>query len=52
MASAVCGAVEKQGLREFYEPYTGEGLGAVDFGWSTLAAELADPDPRAAASYL
>jgi glycogen debranching enzyme len=52
MADAVCGAVEREGLREFYEPFTGEGLGAVDFGWSTLACELADPDPRAAASYL
>jgi mannosylglycerate hydrolase MGH1-like protein len=52
MAGAICDVVEKQGLREFYEPFTGEGLGAVDFGWSTLVAELADPDPRAARSYL
>lgn len=52
MAKAVCAAVEREGLREFYEPSTGEGLGAVDFGWSTLACELADPDPRAAGSYL
>ncbi|MFN2612443.1 MAG: hypothetical protein ABR536_03620 [Solirubrobacterales bacterium] len=52
LARAVCRAVECQGLREFYEPFTGEGLGAFDFGWSTLACELADPDSRAASSYL
>ncbi len=52
MAAQIAAVVEREGLREFYEPFTGEGLGAVDFGWSTLAAELADPDPRAAGSYL
>ena len=33
-------AIEKSGYREYYEPYTGEGLGASDFGWSTLALDL------------
>ncbi len=33
-------AIEKSGYREYYEPYTGEGLGATDFGWSTLALDL------------
>ena len=28
------------------------GMGALDFGWSTLVMEMIDPDPRAAGSYL
>ncbi|HLF04201.1 MAG TPA: trehalase-like protein, partial [Dehalococcoidia bacterium] len=32
--------VEKSGFREYYHPYTGEGLGARDFGWSTLVLDL------------
>ena len=43
---------DSKDLREFYEPHTGEGLGAVDFGWSSLICELVDPDPAAAGSYL
>jgi hypothetical protein len=42
----------REGSREFYEPFTGEGLGARDFGWSTLTAELAAPDPAAPRSHL
>lgn len=52
MASCLSAAVAKERLREFYEPYSGEGLGAKEFGWSSLIAELADPDPAAAGSYL
>ena len=52
MATRLSGAVVKQRLREFYEPYSGEGLGAREFGWSSLIAELAEPDPAAAGSYL
>ena len=44
--------VARSGLREYYHPYTGAGLGAVDFAWSSLVLELLDPDPRAARSYL
>jgi glycogen debranching enzyme len=44
--------VVSEGLREYYHPYSGEGMGAVDFGWSTLAMEMVDPDPRAARSYV
>ena len=33
-------AVEKSGFREYYHPYTGEGLGARDFGWTTLVLDL------------
>lgn len=52
LAERVVGAVSRAGLREYYDPYTGEGMGATGFSWSALAMELADPDPRAAASYL
>lgn len=33
-------AVEKSGFREYYNPLTGEGLGARQFGWSTLVADM------------
>ncbi len=36
----------------YYDPYTGRGMGATDFAWSSLIVELLDPDPRAAASFL
>jgi Mannosylglycerate hydrolase MGH1-like glycoside hydrolase domain len=52
MARRLSAAVAKARLREFYEPYSGEGLGAKEFGWSSLIAELADPDPTASRSYL
>jgi hypothetical protein len=52
MAQRLSDAVAKVRLREFYEPYSGEGLGAKEFGWSSLIAELADPDPAASRSYL
>ena len=53
MAKRLSAAVVEQRLREFYEPYSGEGLGAQEFGWSSLIAELADPDRRSApSSYL
>ena len=45
-------AVEREGLREYYDPRTGKGLGARNFAWSALIAELADPDLAAAHSYL
>ena len=32
--------VEKSGFREYYNPYTAEGLGAKDFGWSTLILDF------------
>ncbi|MBI2954791.1 MAG: hypothetical protein HYY30_10795 [Chloroflexi bacterium] len=34
--------VLKSGFWEFYNPFTGEGLGAPNFGWSTLAVDMAD----------
>jgi len=32
--------VSRSGFREFYNPWTGEGYGATDFGWSTLVVDL------------
>jgi hypothetical protein len=52
MAAQLAGAVEQVGLREYYDPYTGGGMGAVEFGWSSLVLELVDRDSRVAASYL
>jgi Mannosylglycerate hydrolase MGH1-like glycoside hydrolase domain len=52
LASGVIGAVQREGLREYYDPRDGTGLGAKEFAWSALVAELADPDPSAAGSYL
>lgn len=33
--------IEMSGFREYYNPETGEGNGAVDFGWSTVAVDIA-----------
>jgi hypothetical protein len=52
MAKALSGAVARERLREFYDPRNGDGLGAKEFGWSSLIAELADPDSAAASAYL
>jgi len=52
MASKLSRAVAAERLREFYDPYSGEGLGAREFGWSSLTAELVDPDPVACFAYL
>ena len=48
----VATAVLASGLREYYDPYTGRGMGMPDFAWSALAMELVDPDPAAGSSYL
>ncbi|MEK6278457.1 MAG: hypothetical protein AABM29_10655 [Actinomycetota bacterium] len=52
MAEALGEAVRREGLREYYDPRDGSGHGARDFAWSALVAELAEPDPAAAAGYL
>jgi hypothetical protein len=43
MSSRLQRAVLREGLREYYHPYTGRGLGARDFAWSSLIAEMAAP---------
>jgi hypothetical protein len=45
-------AVTREGLSEYYDPRDGRGLGAPDFAWSSLIAEMAEPDPAAARSYM
>jgi hypothetical protein len=45
LADGVIAAVAREGLREYYEPRSGTGMGAKDFAWSALIAELADPRP-------
>jgi hypothetical protein len=52
LATRISDAVQGEGLREYYDPFTGAGMGARDFAWSTLVLELAQPDERAASSYL
>jgi hypothetical protein len=44
--------VGMSGMREYYNPYTGAGMGAHSFAWSTLALEVVDPNPGASSSYL
>jgi len=43
MADGLIRAVEREGLREYYDPRTGKGLGAKDFAWSALIAEMVGP---------
>ena len=43
LAAGVIAAAAREGLREYYDPRNGKGLGAKDFAWSALIAELADP---------
>jgi hypothetical protein len=50
LADGITGAVEREGLREYYDPRTGAGLGAEDFAWSALVTELADPGSAAPAA--
>ena len=46
VVASLARAAARDGLREYYDPLTGQGLGARGFGWSTLLVEL----ERAAAS--
>jgi hypothetical protein len=43
LAGALAQALLREGLREYYDPFTGAGMGARDFSWSALALELIDP---------
>jgi hypothetical protein len=52
IASRLTEVIEREGFREYYEPRAGRGMAAHDFGWSTLAVEIADPDPRSLSSFL
>ena len=39
-AAASAAHVLRTGFREYYHPYTGEGLGTHGFGWSTLVVGM------------
>lgn len=52
LADRLCAVVVRAGLREYYHPRTGAGMGAANFAWSTLVMELAGREPQARASYL
>ncbi len=52
LSRRVGGALLSSGLREYYNPYTGAGMGTPGFAWSSLALELVAPDPAAGQSYL
>ena len=52
LGNRLIGAVAREGLREYYHPISGRGMGARDFAWSALATELVEPDPGASHSYL
>ena len=39
---SLAAAIERDGFREYYNPHTGAGLAARDFGWSTLIVDLLD----------
>ena len=51
MAARIGRAVDAVGLREYYDPFTGRGMGATDFSWSALVMELVEPDPSARSSH-
>jgi hypothetical protein len=52
LARGVEHALLQSGVREFYNPYDGRGMGAHDFAWSTLALEMHEPDEGAPTSHL
>jgi hypothetical protein len=53
MARMIERAIVERGMREYFNPFSGEGLGAFDFAWTSLAMEMSEPDlPAASRSYL
>ena len=42
MAERLAAVVLREGLREYYHPRTGAGMGATDFGWTALVLEMAE----------
>ena len=52
MAARIARAVGGAGLREYYDPFSGAGMGAEDFSWSALVLEMVDPDPEACRSHI
>jgi hypothetical protein len=50
LARRLAGAVAASGLREYYHPFSGTGMGAQSFAWSALITELTEPDPAVMAA--
>jgi glycogen debranching enzyme len=40
MIDCIRSVIEKSGFREYYNPFTGEGYGAVDFTWTGLIVDM------------
>jgi hypothetical protein len=47
LAQRLLMTIERSGLCEYFEPFTGGGMGQRDFAWSALAMELLEPAPQA-----
>ncbi len=45
LAERLLAAVAREGLREYYDPFTGAGMGATRFAWSSLVLDLLEPEP-------
>jgi len=45
VVASLAAAATRGGLREYYDPLTGRGLGARGFGWSALLLDLLDGVP-------
>ncbi len=52
MTRRLAAVMDREGFREYYEARTGRGMGARDFGWSTLIWEMLEPAPESARSFL
>jgi glycogen debranching enzyme len=44
LATRLTRTVSEAGLREYYDPFDGDGMGQRDFAWSTLVLELLQHD--------
>jgi glycogen debranching enzyme len=40
LTKTVLNLIEKSGFREYYEPFTGQGMGAKDFTWAGLVIDM------------
>jgi glycogen debranching enzyme len=49
LATRTIAMAARSGIREFYDPLTGDGEGARDFGWTTLVLDLIAAERRVAA---
>lgn len=52
LVARLAGAIAVADLREYYNPFSGCGMGAVDFAWSALIVDMLEGDARAATSYV